>query len=206
MRQRLILNAFTGCLISTYLIDRVGRKSLLITSGIGMGSFHALTAWSFYQTENIRNLKHLEMKNFSDENTLQNLPSFSLMAVDNIHAIGDANDTTHLPLIGLVGFYLTFAIGTGSVPMVILGEVFPQSIKGTAISIINCCMWILNFTISKLFFLMNTHLGTYGTFIFFSSSSVAMSIYVFLFLPETKNKTLNQIQQKVQRRKNISTS
>ena len=206
MRQRLILNAFTGCLISTYLIDRVGRKSLLITSGIGMGSFHALTAWSFYQTENIRDLKHLEMKNFSDENTLQNLSNFSFMVVDDINAIGDTNNTTYLPLIGLVGFYLTFAIGTGSVPMVILGEVFPQSIKGTAISIINCCMWILNFTISKLFFLMNTHLGTYGTFIFFSSSSVAMSIYVFLFLPETKNKTLNQIQQKVQRRKNISTS
>lgn len=168
-----------------------------------MGTFHALIAWSFYQTECPHTLQHLEIENSNDTKRLQDISNSSLLIVDGSH---DTNDATYLPLVGLVGFYLTFAIGTGSVPMVILGEVFPQSIKGTAISIINCCMWILNFTISKLFFFMNQHLGTYVTFIFFGTSSVAMSAYVFLFLPETKNKTLNQIQRKLQRRKNNTPS
>ena len=38
-----------------YLIDRVGRKFLLITSGIGMGCFHAVTAWSFYNNNILQN-------------------------------------------------------------------------------------------------------------------------------------------------------
>ena len=167
-----------------------------------MGTFHTLIAWSFYQTENQNTLQHMEKEHSNHTNTLHDISNSSLV-VDGSH---DINDETYLPLVGLVGFYLTFAIGTGSVPMVILGEVFPQSIKGTAISVINCCMWILNFTISKLFFFMNQHLGTYGTFIFFGTSSVAMSVYLFLFLPETKNKTLNQIQRKLQRRKNDTSS
>ena len=194
----MFFHVLIGCLISTYLIDRVGRKSLLITSGIGMGTFHSIIAWSFYQTEQLMSVTY--------QNRLQNNSNFSLIIVNGTDIVNGANETTYLPLVGLVGFYLTFAIGTGSVPMVILGEVFPQSIKGTAISIINCCMWILNFTVSKLFFFMNQHLGTYGTFIVFGSSSVAMSIYVFLFVPETKNKTLNQIQRKVQKSKSVSKS
>ena len=143
-----------------YLIDRVGRKSLIITSGIGMGTFHALTAYSFYNTEHSQQHVNITYKNITDMN---------LMA-GNVTEFGD--NATYLPLVGIVGFYLTFAIGTGSVPMVILGEVFPQSVKGTAISIINSGMWVLNFGMSKMFFFMNQVLGIYGTFLFFGVSSI----------------------------------
>ena len=184
---------FSGCLISTYLIDKVGRKTLLIVSGIGVGSFHAITAWSYYNTEHSTESLCL-IGHFSQNVTPANLSNISLVAGCD-HEI--SNKATYLPLIGLIGFYLTFAIGAGSVPIIILGEVFPPSVKGTAISLINSSMWILNFGMAKMFFFMNDKLGIYGTFVFFSSSSVAMTLYVFMLLPETKNKTLNEIQQKV---------
>ena len=168
-----------------YLIDRVGRKSLIIASGIGMGTFHALTAYSYYHTEHSQ--QH-------DDISYQNISNTTMKAGND----NNVDESTYLPLVGIVGFYLTFAIGTGSVPMVILGEVFPQSVKGTAISIINSVMWLLNFGMAKLFFFMNEALGIYGTFLFFGSSAILMSLYVIVFLPETKNKTLNQIQRKVE--------
>ena len=183
-------NCFSGCSLSIYLIDQLGRRSLLISSGIGMCIFHAITAWSFYNTETIqRNLS------LSDE-VCNNLCDSNNTSATHDQQRDDGS--TYVPLIGLVGFYLMFAIGCGSVPVVILGEVFPNSIKGIAVSVINCSMWILNFGMTKTFFLMNNALGISGTFIFFSSSSIVMSFYVFLFLPETKNKTLLQIQQEIQ--------
>ena len=152
--------------------------------------FHAITAWSFYNTENIQrnvSLSDEVCNNLCDSNTTSQMDE------------QQRDDTrTYVPLIGLVGFYLMFAIGCGSVPVVILGEVFPNSIKGAAVSAINCIMWILNFGMTKTFFLVNNAVGISGTFIFFSSSSIVMSLYVFLFLPETKNKTLLQIQQELQ--------
>ena len=158
-----------------------------------MGSFHAITAWSYYNTEHSIESLCL-IGNISQNITPENISNISVVTGcdDEI-----SDKATYLPLIGLIGFYLTFAIGTGSVPMVILGEVFPPSVKGTAISLINSSMWILNFGMAKMFFFMNDKLGIYGTFVFFSSSSVAMTLYVFMLLPETKNKTLNEIQQKV---------
>ena len=187
-----------GCLISMYLIDRIGRRSLLIISGIGMGTFHALIAWSFYTTEHIQ--QNPASLTYASENvTYQNLTELSHM-----EAKEDDIENTYLPLIGLIGFFLTFAIGTGAVPMVILGEVFPQSIKGIAVSVINSCMWLLNFGMSKTFFLMNNAIGINGTFIFFSTCSISMSLYVFLLLPETKNKTLNQIQREIESKKVVT--
>ena len=168
-----------------YLIDRVGRKSLIIASGIGMGTCHALTAYSYYHTEHSQ--QHADI-------SYPNISNITMKAGND----NNVDESTYLPLIGIVGFYLTFAIGTGSVPMVILGEVFPQSVKGTAISIINSGMWVLNFGMSKMFFFMNQVLGIYGTFLFFGVSSIIMSLYVVICLPETKNKTLNEIQQKVE--------
>ena len=182
-----------------YLIDRVGRKSLLIVSGAGMCAFHAITALSLYNTENTRKTD-LPTSYLEKNSTYQNIRDSSWQ---DIEEEGDDVHSTYLPLIGLIGFYLTFAIGTGAVPMVILGEVFPQSVKGTAISLVNCSMWVLNFAMSKMFFLMNDVLGMYGTFIFFSCSSLIMSLYVYIFLPETKSKTLNQIQRKLEGNKKI---
>ena len=158
-----------------------------------MGTFHALTAYSYYNTEHSQ--QHTNI-------TYQNISNITLIT-GNPNDIGA--DATYLPLVGIVGFYLTFAIGTGSVPMVILGEVFPQSVKGTAISIINSVMWVLNFGMAKLFFFMNESLGIYGTFLFFGSCSILMSLYVIIFLPETKNKTLNEIQRKVEGKRDSNT-
>ena len=182
-----------------YLIDRVGRKFLLITSGIGMGCFHAVTAWSFYNNNILQNRHFItEGQNSTLEAYHENITVLHSLAQPENELENDGTRTTYLPLIGIVGFYLMFAIGTGAVPMVVLGEMFPQSVKGNAISAINSSMWLLNFGMSKMFFIVCDAIGIYGMFLFFSVSSIVMSIYVFIFLPETKNKTLNQIQRKVE--------
>ena len=181
------------------LIDRSGRRTLLILSGIGMCIFHSITAWSFYSNHKSLNQKyeicgrqpHTEQHNQST--AADNATSFQSCNGEGNHEAAGLSPTL-LPLVGIVGFYLMFAIGSGAVPMVILGEVFPHSVKGTAVSCINSSMWVINFGMTKIFFYMNEIFGMHGTFIFFAVSSITMSVYVFLLLPETKQKTLAQIQ------------
>ena len=163
-----------------------------------MGISHALIAWSFYNTEHQIQQSISITQNSSEMDEYKNLTYFPHADAKQMER---NSATTYLPLIGVVCFFLMFAIGTGVVPMVVLGEVFPRSIKGMAVSGISSTMWILNFGMAKMFFFVNDSIGMSGTFIFFGVCSVIMSFYVFALLPETKNKTLTQIQEDVEGKK-----
>ncbi|KAH9765492.1 Sugar transporter ERD6-like 16 [Citrus sinensis] len=86
-----------------------------------------------------------------------------------------------------------FSIGFGAVPWVIMSEIFPINIKGVAGSLVVLVNWSGAWAVSYTFnFLMSW--SSSGTFFIYSAFSVITVLFVAKFVPETKGKTLEQIQ------------
>jgi len=92
-------------------------------------------------------------------------------------------------------FYLGFALGCAPVFGVLLGELFPMQTKGPATTIAVSLLWAGSFAISKLFFLVDHIIGRSATFGMFSVSNFLAAIFVLRCVPETRKKSLAEIQQ-----------
>ena len=137
------------------IIDKVGRKTLLITGAIGMIIFLGLTAFAF--------------------NT------------------GSAN---HLVIFYLVGFIAFFAMSQGAVIWVFISEIFPNSVRSQGSSLGSFTHWIMAAIIAWTFPIIvnGSPNGGFYSFIFFSCMVFVSLIFIWRVMPETKGRTLEQIQ------------
>ena len=103
-------------------------------------------------------------------------------------------------LIFVLGYIASFALSLGPVVWVVLSEIFPTRIRGRAMSIATFCLWSANFIISQSFPMMDEnrwlvekfHHGF--TFWLYGSFCIVTIIFVGFFVPETKGKTLEEIE------------
>lgn len=107
----------------------------------------------------------------------------------------NADDLQLLPIASAFVFQSTFVIGLLTVPSTVLSEVFPSNIKGIAAFAASMVGGICAFGSSKLFQPMIDLVGESA--IFYAHAFLVMTAipYVLIFMPETKGKSLNQIQQ-----------
>lgn len=87
-----------------------------------------------------------------------------------------------------------FASSIGPVTWVLLSEIFPNRIRGLATSIAVLAMWIANFILALTFPSLNTYLGPAKTFWIYAGICIAGSLFIIFCVPETKGKTLEQIE------------
>lgn len=107
----------------------------------------------------------------------------------------DLNFIKWFPVFCMLVFVIVYSLGLGIVPTLLLGEIFSASIKAHAMGIINIVFCLYVSTSTKLFQYLTSSFGLYSPFLFFGfccSVSSILSVYV---VPETKGKTLEQIQQ-----------
>ncbi|PIA44704.1 hypothetical protein AQUCO_01700358v1 [Aquilegia coerulea] len=98
-----------------------------------------------------------------------------------------------LALIGILTYIGSFSIGMGAVPWVIMSEIFPINIKGTAGSLITLVNWFASWVVSLSFnFLMSW--SSYGTFFLFGGVNAVGILFIAKLVPETKGRTLEEIQ------------
>ncbi|OAY42217.1 sugar transporter ERD6-like 5 [Manihot esculenta] len=98
-----------------------------------------------------------------------------------------------LALMGVLMYIGSFSLGMGGVPWVIMSEVFPINMKGSAGSLVTVVGWLCSGIISYAFnFLMNW--SSAGTFFIFSSVCGLTVLFVAKLVPETKGRTLEEIQ------------
>lgn len=107
----------------------------------------------------------------------------------------DTSVISWLPLAGMLAYVCLFSIGLGTVPNLMLGELFSASVKGKALFLLNIYYAVLISTISKLFQAMADNFGMYVPFMIFSSFCLLGTIFSHFCVPETKGKTLEEIQQ-----------
>uniref|UniRef100_A0A3Q3X2P3 Solute carrier family 2, facilitated glucose transporter member 8 n=1 Tax=Mola mola TaxID=94237 RepID=A0A3Q3X2P3_MOLML len=164
---------FTG--VAVLIMDRAGRKVLLIISGVSMAI--STTAFGIYFYLISR----------------QHIPTSSS------HAMLAASEAAHtdlawLALASMAVFITGFALGWGPVPWLIMSEIFPIKVRGFASAVCVLTNWSMAFVVTKTFQYMMNFLTSAGTFWMFACMCVANVIFTIAFIPETKGKTLEQIE------------
>jgi sugar porter (SP) family MFS transporter len=87
-----------------------------------------------------------------------------------------------------------YAMSLAPVTWVVISEIFPNRIRGAAMSVAVTALWIACFILTYTFPMLNAKLGSAGTFWLYAAICVAGLVFIFFKLPETKGKTLEQIE------------
>ncbi|SPP74695.1 facilitated trehalose transporter Tret1 isoform X1 [Drosophila guanche] len=109
-------------------------------------------------------------------------------------------DVSHLgwlPLSCFVIYILGFSLGFGPIPWLMMGEILPSKIRGSAASVATAFNWSCTFVVTKTFQDMIDFMGAHGAFWLFGSICFIGLFFVILYVPETQGKTLEDIERKM---------
>ncbi|MDN5212953.1 sugar porter family MFS transporter [Fulvivirgaceae bacterium BMA12] len=104
-------------------------------------------------------------------------------------------------LLFILGYVACFAFSVGPVTWVILAEIFPTKMRGRAMAIATIFLWMTNFMVSQTFPMMDGHAWLVSTFnhgfpfIIYGILCGAALFFVWRYVPETKNKSLESIRE-----------
>jgi sugar porter (SP) family MFS transporter len=103
-------------------------------------------------------------------------------------------------LIFILGYIASFAMAVGPVTWVILAEIFPTRIRGRAMAIATICLWVANLVVTQTFPMLNKNEWLVATmhhaapFWLYGAFCVVLLLFMWRVVPETKGKTLEQIE------------
>jgi sugar porter (SP) family MFS transporter len=104
-----------------------------------------------------------------------------------------------LALIALVVYIASFAMGLGPVFWLMISEIFPLEIRGPAMALCTIANWLFNFIVSFTFLSLASAIGKQWTFWLYAIIGAIAVSFFFLRVPETKGRSLEQIQQDLTR-------
>ncbi|XP_012531503.1 facilitated trehalose transporter Tret1 [Monomorium pharaonis] len=110
----------------------------------------------------------------------------------------DVSSLSWLPLTSLTLYMISFSIGMGPIPWMLMAELFPAETKAVASGMAVMLNWILVFLVTKTFPAMNEGLGADVTFWIFATIMAVGTAFTYFFIPETKGKTSQEIQEELQ--------
>ncbi|KAK8601281.1 hypothetical protein V6N12_051119 [Hibiscus sabdariffa] len=149
--------------VTTWLVDKAGRRVLLIVSSFGMTLSLLVVAVSFFLKDVVS----------SDSSV------YSFMGI--------------LSVVGVVAMVVTFSLGMGAIPWVIMSEILPINVKGLAGSIATLSNWFFAWVVTMTANLL-LDWSSGGTFTIYMVVSAFSIVFVTLWVPETKGRTLEEIQ------------
>jgi len=143
-------------IVAIVLVDRIGRKPLLLTAAGGMGVSLLLLGAAF------------RSQAFSG------------------------------PLIlGLILLYIAFfAMAMGPIVWVVMAEIFPTRMRGSAMAIATVILWVSDFAVTLSFPVIADRLNESTAFWLYAAMCAVDFVFMFFFLPETKGKTLEEIEKR----------
>jgi MFS family permease len=97
-------------------------------------------------------------------------------------------------LLSLIVFMASFAIGLGPVFWLMISEIYPLRIRGTAMSVASIANWGSNWIVALTFPVLLATLGGAGSFWLFAVLGIVAWFFVYFRVPETKNRTLEEIE------------
>ncbi|XP_067868513.1 solute carrier family 2, facilitated glucose transporter member 8 isoform X1 [Heterodontus francisci] len=165
--------------VAALIMDKAGRKLLLAISALIMSISAAVFGVYFKIWQAHINNSSLHK---TDILTAHNLVSEAISA------------PTWLPLVCLVVFIAGFALGCGPIPWLVMSEIFPVRARGLASGACVIANWLTAFLVTKEFQDLVENITQYGTFWLFSSFCFMNLLFTIFFVPETKGKTLEQIE------------
>jgi SP family facilitated glucose transporter-like MFS transporter 8 len=148
------------------LMDSKGRRKMLIVAGLGM-AVACFTLGTYYRSVN----------------TGTSLGSSPVVS-----------NLSWLALVSLIAYMIAFSLGWGPVPMLLMSEVFPGRARGTASAICVLTNFLMAFVVTKWFSWLQATVGLDGTFWLFGMACIGAIIFVIYFVPETKGRSLEDIE------------
>ncbi|XP_052761204.1 solute carrier family 2, facilitated glucose transporter member 1-like isoform X2 [Mya arenaria] len=99
-------------------------------------------------------------------------------------------------IVVMMTYIIGFAVGLGPIPFIVCGEIFRQEPRAAAMSLSLAFNWICNFILMLSFRFIQKAIESY-TYLIFIVILVAAIIFIVIFVPETKNKTFDEIAQSI---------
>src|SRR5688572_13874337 len=167
----LLINVLSGalsigaCLVTVMLIDRIGRKPLLWFGSAGMAVSLALVTWAFASAS-------LD-------------PAGKLVLSDSMGV---------LALVAANVYVIFFNMSWGPVMWVMLGEMFPNQIRGSGLAVAGAAQWSSNFAITMTFPILLGSIGLAGAYGLYTIAAVISVFFVLRYVYETKGRELEQME------------
>ena len=161
------LVSIAAVFLALVLIDKIGRKPLLLIGSVGMAVTLGAMTWAFN--------------------------SGGLDAAGNL--VLDPS-TGMIALIAANLYVIFFNMSWGPVMWVMLGEMFPNQMRGSALAVAGLAQWGANYAVVQTFPMMSSPdgLGLAGTYLLYTISAVISIFLVRSFINETKGKELEQME------------
>ena len=204
--------------VAMYLIDRMGRRPLLLIGTAGIALSLLLCAYGFKQatyqltSESITELKFEGANKLSIyvdkvyNNDVDFKNDMKSALGNQVYSKNDGailetatNINATLVLIGVLGFIACFAFSLGPVMWVLLSELFPNKYRGFAIGVIAFVNSFISWIVQLLFPWELSNLGNALTFFIFGAIACIGFFVMIKILPETKGKSLEQIERELVR-------
>jgi SP family sugar:H+ symporter-like MFS transporter len=166
----LLINVISGavsivaCLIATSVIDRLGRKPLLLIGSIGMAI------------------------------TLGAMAVVFGTAHSNNGALELTGSSGPIALVAANLYVMFFNVSWGPVMWVMLGEMFPNQIRGSGLAISGLAQWLANFGITMTFPMLLSGIGLGGAYGVYAVFAIVSIVFVLKAVHETKGKELEEMQ------------
>lgn len=200
-------------IIAIVLIDRLGRKLLLTVGVAGMSLCLFLLAYGFGSASytltesaisslpsevNTEALTPLVDQTFDDDVTFKNA-LVQAMGVDAKTYESDMiaasiSMNPILILIGILGFVGSFGVSLGPVMWVMFSELFPNWIRGLAISFVGFINSAVSFLVQLVFPWELANIGNAGTFFIYGMFGAIGLLFILWKVPETKGKSLEELE------------
>jgi MFS transporter, SP family, sugar:H+ symporter len=167
----LLINVLSGalsigaCLIALVLIDRVGRKPLLWIGSVGMAVSLAVVTYAFASA-----------------------------GLDASGKLALSDSMGMLALIAANVYVVFFNMSWGPVMWVMLGEMFPNQIRGSGLAVAGAAQWTSNFAITMSFPVLLATIGLAGAYGIYTVAAVISVFFVLKYVHETKGKELEQME------------
>jgi sugar porter (SP) family MFS transporter len=150
-------------------VDKLGRRPLLLTGLVGMGIALSTIAICF------ADLHHV--------------------TVNSAAATNAPSDTGVIMLGAMMLFIGSFAFSLGPVVWTVINEIYPSSVRGRGVAVATAANWGAAWLVTQFFLSLTDLLGESGTFGIFAFMCGVAFVFVWRVLPETKGRTLDDIQQ-----------
>ncbi len=154
-------------LVAVIWVDRFGRKPLLYIGSWGMLISLLVVAGAFLRLDEV-----------SHSDQAQSAP----------------RNAAFLALVGLVVFIASFAFSLGPVVWTVINEVFPANVRGKGVAVATGLNWFAAWAVTQSFLSIIEVVSTSGAFLMFAAFCVVTLIFVRRRIPETKGRTLEEIQ------------
>lgn len=199
-------------IVAILLIDRVGRRPLLATGLVGIVVSMFALAWGFadarYRLDDkavaqlpaeVEALAPLAGRSFADDIAFREAvtaaighPAWQQHKAALVGAAIDMNPL--LVLAGVLGFVASFAISIGPVMWVLFSELFPNHLRGLAVSVCGLLNSATSFIVQLVFPWELENLGNSTTFLLYGLFAVAGLVVLVRILPETKGRSLEELE------------